>query len=163
MTFAIHDTTDCRDCPFPMGQATSAGAGPEVPFPLPREAMQKINLLSKGSEEKKQVGQAIRIVQLSTFRVDLPNFGLNPVNAVLAVGEFTSGGWTRAFISPRRYVQPPQDGIWDFDLVAERSLSPHTLILTYLASVQIWHFEEGDKGIRVYSSTSANEKISMFE
>ena len=42
-----------------------------------------------------------------------------PKLSIKADGEVPTGGWSAGELVPRVYVQPPPDGIYDFDFVAE--------------------------------------------
>jgi hypothetical protein len=77
---------------------------------------------------------------------------------VVATGKVPTSGWSGCRLSPRYYVTPPKDGVWDFDMLADEPtgivaqvvlpISAHTLINNPPSWV---------RGIRVHSETNSAE------
>jgi hypothetical protein len=115
----MHIVLVCKDCPFPM--SVEAG-GEHVPFPLlfggdnpfPMSLPIKIDIY--GHEPSVATQNASRIVQANLIRL-----ATTPPGALLvAVGHFKSDGGGEAALVPHRYIVPPADGIYDFDLIAKK-------------------------------------------
>jgi hypothetical protein len=115
--------TACRDCPFPM-------AGPEVPFPL-KEKIPESSLASEVTLESDRSEKTEVIIQLNAVKIASPISLMSPAYAVIAVGQFRSGGWSNPRLIPVVYVQPPVDGIWDIEFIADKPSSLATMQLTY--------------------------------
>lgn len=81
---------------------------------------------------------------------------MSPAYAVIAVGQFPSGGWSNPHLVPVQYVQAPPDGIYDVDMVATRPTGVATMMLQYLVATQVLHFPSNAKGLRV------GDKVKMF-
>lgn len=81
---------------------------------------------------------------------------VSPAYAVIAVGQFPSGGWSNPHLVPVQYVQAPPDGIYDVDMVATRPTGVATMMLQYLVATQVLHFPSNAKGLRV------GDKVKMF-
>src|SRR5688572_17476960 len=79
-----------------------------------------------------------------------------------SVGTVTSSGWTNPVLSPRIYVRPPPDGIWEFDFVATEPTGPTTDPLVDLSAKIEWPVPYGSspppRGIRVCAATNAMER-----
>lgn len=76
-------------------------------------------------------------------------------------GIVPTGGWTNASLIEYTYVQPPTDGIWDFDFKAQ---SPEGRIVTqgftHIRVEQTWHGKlDVIKGVRIHSSTNQKEML----
>ncbi len=49
----------------------------------------------------------------------LPAKPLPQLMSVAATGMVPTTGWTHPSLSPRFYIVPPADGLWDFDFIAD--------------------------------------------
>jgi len=73
---------------------------------------------------------------------------------VTATGEVPTSGWSAARLAPRFYVQPPPDGVWDFDFLAD---TPQEMVLQIHLSVTAQtNLGAPDwlRGIRIHDATS---------
>jgi hypothetical protein len=76
-----------------------------------------------------------------------------------AEGLTRTGGWTNPELVEIVYVQPPADGIYDYDFVAEPPSGPSTDALTPIAATTIRTSIPDDlKGVRVRSETNSVEQ-----
>jgi hypothetical protein len=77
---------------------------------------------------------------------------------IIAEGSVPTSGWTNAQLRPWVYVVPPEDGIYQFDMVA--TPPPHgTIVLpafmTISAAQAITQVPEGFKGATVHGQTNS--------
>lgn len=80
---------------------------------------------------------------------------------ITADGRVSSSGWTAPRLSPRFYIAPPADGIWDFDFYAD---APTGIVLPVLLPVSASTFTEAPswlKGVRVHAQNNAIEQTSF--
>ena len=122
------------------------------PFELNSESYDIDVLLQTVSRESK-------IYMVHT--VDLVLLKKNPpILKIVAGGVVNSCGWTNPRLIPRVYVQPPPDGIWEFDFVAE---PPTGITIPTLSLIDAIYLREGFsydwKGVRVYSEKNYVEKM----
>jgi hypothetical protein len=72
-----------------------------------------------------------------------------------ATGTVISSGWSNARLTPRFYIRPPADGIWDFDFMAEE---PSGIVLPVTLPVAAYtEFGAPDwlKGLRIHAEKGA--------
>lgn len=93
--------------------------------------------------------------------VDLAILRSNPPQLqIVAHGTVRTGGYTNATLIEIVYVQPPEDGIWDYDFVAEPPSGPSTDALTPIEARTIrGSIPDGLKGIRVRGETNSVEAM----
>ncbi len=86
-----------------------------------------------------------------------------PQLVVDAGGEVPTGGWTNPLLTPRTYVTPPADGIWEYDFTAIRPTGMVTQVLTPIAASHTWPDYPATtlKGIRVYGVGSGVKESSL--
>lgn len=97
------------------------------------------------------------------FTVDYVEIALlksNPPKLLINVlGTVRTSGWANPRLLPRIYVQPPPDGIWEFDFVAD---PPTGIALQVITPIFASYLFEGDfsewKGVRVVAETNSKEK-----
>lgn len=80
-----------------------------------------------------------------------------PVYMFEVHGTASTSGWTNVRLEPRVYVDPPADGIWEFDFVGD---PPSGIVLPVLMPVSAFAMMEWNadlRGFRVYSATNAIE------
>jgi hypothetical protein len=96
------------------------------------------------------------IYSVTSVRLSL-NKKLPPDLIIEADGETRSNGWTNAELQPWIYLQPPPDGIWAFDFVAEPPSGPSNPVITPIqASPYVWEDLPSEvRGIRVHSETNS--------
>jgi len=80
---------------------------------------------------------------------------------IRASGFVPTSGWSDQKLSEYIYIQPPPDGIWDFDFTAR---PPEGLVLQVFIRIYVEHTWHGDieaiKGVRIHSST--NQKVALL-
>lgn len=86
----------------------------------------------------------------------------NPRSLYIRVlGSVPTSGWTDPSLSEYIYVQPPPDGIWDFDFTAQ---PPEGIVLQAFMRIIVEHTWHGDvdalKGVRIHAST--NQKVELL-
>lgn len=96
-------------------------------------------------------------VQLAIEKTNPPNL------VILASGNVTTGGWSNGQLIPYVYVQPPADGIWEFDFVADPP-GPNVVVTQVITPIDSepyrWEAYPIDlKGVRVHSSTNSFTRI----
>ena len=92
----------------------------------------------------------VKDVQLSILKT-------NPrMLSIVAKGTVPTGGWSEAELVPYVYIQPPSDGIYDFDFIAE---PPDGIVTQGFAEITADHtirqIPDGLKGVRVHASQNA--------
>ncbi len=98
-------------------------------------------------------------VQCSLEKSSPPNLRLD------VTGLVPSSGWSDVQLLRRVYVQPPPDGIWEYDLVAKR---PTGIVLWVISEVKASHswtrFPEADvEGVRVYGVGRGVQTVSLAD
>ena len=85
-----------------------------------------------------------------------------PILNISAFGTVPTGGWSDASLVPHVYVQPPPDGIYDFDFVATppEGNAPQVLMPIPVCST-ITEIPEGMRGVRIHAST--NSVVALFD
>jgi hypothetical protein len=77
--------------------------------------------------------------------------GDKPVLVVTVTGQVPTGGWTDAKLIRRTYIKPPADGIYDYDLTADRPTGVVTQATSKVKATDRWTTPPTDiKGIRVH-------------
>lgn len=85
-----------------------------------------------------------------------------PILVIKTNGEVNTGGWSHGRLVPFIYIMPPQDGIYEFDFVAE---SPDGMVPQVISPIEaepyFWsNYPSELKGVKVYaSSNSLTEKV----
>jgi hypothetical protein len=82
---------------------------------------------------------------------------LPPILSITAIGEVSSLGWSGAELSPYIYIEPPADGLWDFDFVA---VPPSGFAGQQMCAISAqWEGEAESwvKGVRIHSKTNSTE------
>lgn len=80
-----------------------------------------------------------------------------PFINISATGTVSSTGWSGVFLSPRYYVEPPSDGIWDFDFYGEPPGGQVLWIMLPVASEESFGLPDWVKGIRIHAETNVKE------
>ena len=82
--------------------------------------------------------------------------GENPAMVIGAQGIAPSFGWKNGELVPWVYINPPEDGIWDFDFIADAPVGISLPVVSYI-STEPFMLETPSwlKGIRVHASTNA--------
>lgn len=83
-----------------------------------------------------------------------------PKLRIKASGTVPTGGWAHPRLDPYVYIQPPPNGIYDFDFVADPPEGPVTQAITPIEAVYTWeNFPEEVKGVRVHASQSSRTAL----
>ena len=72
-------------------------------------------------------------------------------------GMASTSGWTNVRLEPRVYVMPPEDGIWEFDLVGDQPTGMVLPMLTPVSAFGMMEWNKDLRGFRVYSATNSIE------
>jgi hypothetical protein len=102
-------------------------------------------------EKAKDIVKLKRVPRIVEVTFELQT--TEPPNLVVtAVGQVPTGGWTEVQLLRRAYVQPPADGIWEYDLLAKPPEGLATQVISKVKATDVWEKVELDnlKGIRVY-------------
>jgi len=87
---------------------------------------------------------------------------LPPQLTIVADGRVTTAGWSGAALQPYVYIQPPQDGIYDFGFTAIPPSQPAADVITKIsASYQYGVVPSDVKGFRVHSAS--NDIVAMLD
>jgi hypothetical protein len=93
-------------------------------------------------------------VELSTIKTEPPQL------QIVAHGTVRTGGYTNGTLIEIVYIQPPEDGIWEYDFVADPPSGPSTDALTPIQAETIRSsIPDGLKGIRVRGETNSAEAL----
>jgi hypothetical protein len=98
-------------------------------------------------------------VQVATLESKPPQF------AITANGKVPSSGWTQPELTQWFYVVPPQDGIQDYDFVAQ---PPSGIVLPVVTPISVFHPDPRDprhywgkgkplKGVRIHARENSME------
>jgi hypothetical protein len=74
-----------------------------------------------------------------------------------ARGTVPDSGWTHPQLNERIYVNPPADGIWEFDFDAQPSGGVTMPVISPLASSVRRRVPDWFKGVRIYAATNQIE------
>ena len=90
------------------------------------------------------------------YRVDSVEAHLNKTNPpelVISVGgTVTTLGWSKGQLSPRVYVTPPTDGIYEFDFEAQPPSGMAGQVLSPISANYSAEAPVGIKGVKVYAN-----------
>jgi hypothetical protein len=91
--------------------------------------------------------------------VELANLLSNPPQlSIVAHGTVRTGGYTNPTLIEVVYIQPPEDGIWEYEFVADSPRGPSTDALTPIEAQTVrTSIPDGLKGIRVRGETNSAE------
>lgn len=99
------------------------------------------------------MNQNISTVKTVCFSI---NYQSNPPQlTVNASGFVNSIGWMRGALHPRVYVTQPQDGIQDFDFIAESPIGVVVGIISAISGDGSVKLESWMKGVRVHSAINS--------
>src|SRR5687768_13959267 len=85
-----------------------------------------------------------------------------PKLRIFASGTVPTGGWTNPRLEPFIFIQPPPNGIYDFDFVADPPEGPATQVITPIEVVHLWDpLPEGVKGVRIHAMQ--NSKTALLD
>ncbi|MDQ3185105.1 MAG: hypothetical protein M3Q16_01300 [Pseudomonadota bacterium] len=85
-----------------------------------------------------------------------------PQLRISASGNVPTGGWSNPRLVPYIYIQPPPDGIYDFDFVADPPEGIATQVISPIEVVHVWKdLPDRLKGVRIHASQ--NSKTALLE
>lgn len=96
----------------------------------------------------------LQVDSATAFIIKLPS---NNWLVSAAHGTVSSSGWHDAQLSPRFYIAPPTDGIWDFDFVARPPGGIALDVVLPIAGAYAGHAPSWVKGVRIHSATNSIE------
>src|SRR5687768_7526866 len=73
--------------------------------------------LTRAAQKSPRLVQEVDTVEVFDFPLPFPT-GFSQL-VIATAGKVATSGWTNVRLSPRFYVMPPKDGIWDFDLIGD--------------------------------------------
>jgi hypothetical protein len=82
-----------------------------------------------------------------------------PILGIFAEGVVLTSGYQNPKLIPYVYIAPPEDGIWDFDFVADQPEGPAKQVLTPILATFLWSdFHENIKGVRIHGVVNSIER-----
>ena len=81
-----------------------------------------------------------------------------PQLSVEATGTTRTSGWTNPRLEPRIYIQPPADGIYVFDFVADRPDGISNPAITPISATNKVTSPQWAKGVRVVAETNSKQE-----
>lgn len=84
----------------------------------------------------------------------LPHKPLPPFISVTALGMVSTTGWTHPRLSPRFYIAPPENGLWDLDFVADSPIGIVCPVVLPITAQCILPTPDWCKGVRVHSASN---------
>jgi len=83
-----------------------------------------------------------------------------PKLRITASGNIPGEGWTNPRLEPFAFIQPPPDGIYDFDFVADPPEGPATDAITPIGVVHLWEpLPPGVKGVRIHAKHNSKKAL----
>lgn len=87
-----------------------------------------------------------------------------PSLVVTAYGEVPTAGWKQVQLLRRIYVKPPSNGIWEYDLLAQRPGGMAAQVISYVKATNTWsEYDESIQGIRVYGVGEGVHEVKFDE
>jgi hypothetical protein len=118
------------------------------PSPVPQKGERK-------HMSKVKVG-SVKKVEIALLKSKPPKLSIK------AEGEVPTGGWSAAELVAFVYVQPPPDGIYDFDFVAEPppAGSAVTQVVSPISAEKVLEtIPEGLRGVRIHAASNQKEAM----
>ncbi len=83
-----------------------------------------------------------------------------PQLRIVASGNVPAEGWSNPTLVPYIYIQPPPDGIYDFDFFADPPEGVAAQVISPIEAVHVWKsFPEGLKGVRIHASQNSKTAL----
>jgi hypothetical protein len=96
----------------------------------------------------------VQKVELTVYKTYPATLGIS------ADGVVPTPGFTNPQLVPWVYIMPPQDGIWDFDFVADEPKGPVQQVLSPISASYFWHSYPQDlKGVRIHARMNSVEAL----
>ncbi|MEO6433726.1 MAG: hypothetical protein ABIO29_07090 [Sphingomicrobium sp.] len=83
-----------------------------------------------------------------------------PTLMVGATGKVSTSGWSNPELTPFVYINPPADGIQDFDFVADKPTGITNQLITPVKAKYVARCENWVKGVRVHAANNKMENGS---
>lgn len=80
---------------------------------------------------------------------------------VAAIGVVPSSGWSNAHLSPRYYITPPADGLWEFDFVADPPVGIVLAVELPIAATTLQPCPNWVRGVKIIAEQ--NDETVMLE
>jgi len=117
-----------------------------------------------GEDRKNNINKNHHMSKSKIYTIDSADITLlksNPPQlSITAHGRTTTGGWSQPELSAYIYIQPPPDGIYGFDFMAEPPSGIVTQALTPIcASHLIQNPPPGLRGVRIHAVSGAVEAL----
>ena len=127
-----------------------------IPFITILGCVAMISSIGAAKPNKKQ-NHMEKIVQVDS--VSVTYIKKNPPQLKIeAHGQAATPKWSNPTLVPRIYIQPPPDGIWDYDFEATPPAGITIQVLTPIsADLVLTEIPKGMKGVRVHSKTNSKE------
>jgi len=110
--------------------------------------------------ERKQMNKvkvdSVKKVEVALLKSKPPKLSIN------ADGEVPTGGWSAGELVPWVYVQPPPDGIYDFDFVAEPPPADRVVTQAFTpisAEKVIDNVPKGLRGVLIHAASNQKEAM----
>lgn len=137
------------DIPFPFGTGVPGLSSGGAPVPLPGQPG------AGGIGGAPGLREPRRVYSVESVHVDVAE-SRPPLFSICASGLASSSGWSFAFLRPIPRKRPPEDGVYDFELMA---FPPSGMVLWVLSPITtvwplLWQPEDGGEvqGIRVVAA-----------
>jgi hypothetical protein len=119
------------------------------------------SVLAAEPKKKQNTSKMEKIAQIDSASVSY--IKTNPPQLKIeAHGQAATPNWSHPTLVPRVYIQPPPDGIWDYDFVATPPPGITTQVLTPIsAELVLTEIPKGMKGVRIHSKS--NSKVAKLE
>lgn len=107
------------------------------------------------------MADTVKVYEVKSVKLNVEKNTLS----IHADGVVRTSGYTNPRLEPFVYIQPPADGIWDFDFVADKPGGPVKQVLTPISADYTWEsFPSDIKGVRIHAETnSIEERVEMYE
>jgi hypothetical protein len=104
--------------------------------------------------QTEQPGYSVEHIELTLLSLHGRRIAL-----ITAYGTTNTSGWSHARLQPYIYVQPPQDGIWDFVFVARPPEGIALDVISPISATYVWTSADVNfQGARVHTATNTLEK-----
>lgn len=122
----------------------------EVKVTFSDESVRRLTVKFDISEPKMSKG-AVRVTKITDIKYSIERKS-EPTLIVTALGQVPTLGWTKATLVRRIYIQPPPDGIWEYDLYATPPSGVAAQAISSISARNDWqNFDESlVKGVRVF-------------
>ena len=113
-----------------------------------------------GNDTPQDSGTPEKIMEVTGIELELLKSNPPQLN-IVAKGNTSSAGWSKAKISPFVYITPPPDGIYDFDFLAVPPSGPSATVITPVkAAYNLNPLPDNLKGVRIHAKQ--NKQVEML-